>query len=385
VLLNVKLHFQAMLKQYPGLVMETVVKFAQNEDLDFKKTLHSRVNAYFARTGLSKNHNPAMLVKTVVMLGLYILPFVLILALSIPFWLVLILFLIMGVGIAGIGMSVMHDGNHFGYSKNHRVNRIVGLTMNLLGADAYNWKIKHNKLHHVFTNIYGKDEDINSRVILRFAFGAPLKKYHRFQYLYVWFFYALMSLSMMFGDISKRISNRKRGLTNISLGAFRRSMFWLIVSKVLYFGVIIGLPILLTDLLWWQVLTGFLLMHLVAGTIMSVIFQLAHVVEGPTQAIPDEDGRIKDSLIVHQLKSTADFSKGNKILSWYVGGLNYQVEHHLYPKICHVHYPAISKIVEATTREFSIPYYVYDSFWDALRAHITTLKRLGQEVHKVPA
>jgi linoleoyl-CoA desaturase len=359
--------------------MEPVVRFAQNKDLDFKKTLHSRVNEYFTLTGLSKNHNPAMLFKTVVMLALYILPFILILTISMSVWLVMLMYLIMGVGIAGIGMSVMHDGNHFGYSKNHRVNRLIGLTMNLLGADAYNWKIKHNKLHHVFTNIYGKDEDISSRVILRFAFGAPLKKYHKYQYLYAWFFYALMSLSMMFGDIAKRISNRKRGLTNISLAAFRRSMFWLIVSKILYFGVIIGLPILLTDLLWWQVLLGFLLMHLVAGTIMSVVFQMAHVVEGPIQARPDKDGKINDSLIVHQLKSTADFSKGNKLLSWYVGGLNYQVEHHLYPKICHVHYPAISKIVEATTQEFNIPYYVYDSFWDALRAHTKTLKRLGRE------
>jgi len=368
-----------MLKQYPVQVMETVVRFSQNKDIVFKKTLHRRVNEYFKLTGLSKNHNPSMVFKTIVMLSIYILPFILILTVSMPAWLAMIFYLIMGIGVAGIGMSVMHDGNHFGYSDNHRVNRIIGLTMNLLGADAYNWKIKHNKLHHVFTNIYGKDEDINSRVILRFAFGSPLKKYHKFQYLYVWFFYALMSLSMMFGDISKRISNRKRGLTNISLGAFRRSMFWLIVSKVLYFGVIIGLPILLTDLFWWQVLLGFLLMHLVAGTIMSVIFQLAHVVEGPIQAQPDKDGKINDSLIVHQLKSTADFSKGNKLLSWYVGGLNYQVEHHLYPKICHVHYPAISKIVEATTREFSIPYYVYDTFWDALRAHIKTLKRLGRE------
>lgn len=365
--------------------MEKVVSFARQRDNEFKKTLHQRVNEYFTQTGLSKKHNKAMVVKTIVMLSLYILPFILILSLPMPYWLVLVLYLVMGIGVAGVGMSVMHDGNHYGYSESHKINRLMGLTMNLLGADAYNWKIKHNKLHHVFTNIYGKDEDIKSRVILRFAFSAPLKGYHRFQYLYAWFFYALMTLSMMFGDISKRISNRKRGLTNISVQAFRRSMAWLVLSKILYFGIIIGLPIILTGLLWWQVLLGFLLMHLVAGTIMSIIFQMAHVVEGTVQAVPDGNGRIHDSLIVHQLKSTADFSKGNKLISWYVGGLNFQIEHHLYPKVCHVHYPAIAKIVEATTREFNIPYKVYETFGEAMRAHLHTLKRLGREYHPFPA
>lgn len=365
--------------------METKISFARNRDLQFKKALHSRVNAYFETNGLSKHNNAAMVVKTVVMLSLYIVPFILILSIHMPFWAILLLYIVMGVGVAGIGMSVMHDANHFGYSKNQKTNRFVGLSMNLLGADSYNWKIKHNKLHHVFTNIYGKDEDINSRVILRFAFGSPLKKYHRYQYLYAWFFYALMTLSMMFGDISKRISNRKRGLTNISLHAFRRSMAWMVVSKILYFGIIIGLPIILTGLLWWQVLLGFLLMHLVAGTIMSIVFQMAHVVEGAGQAIPDGQGRIPDSLIVHQLKSTADFSKGNRLISWYVGGLNFQIEHHLYPKVCHVHYPAIARIVEATTREFNIPYNVYDTFGEAIRAHIKTLRRLGREEHPFSA
>ena len=365
--------------------METSVRFAQNQDLEFKKALHRRVDDYFARTGLSRKHNPAMIFKTVVMLSLYIIPFILILSIPMPFWLVIIHYLVMGIGIAGVGMSVMHDANHYGYSSNPWVNRLVGLTMNLLGADSYNWKIKHNKLHHVFTNIYGRDEDINSRVILRFAFASPLKKYHRYQYLYAWFFYALMTLSMMFGDISKRISYRKKGVTNISMKAFRRSMTWLIISKVLYFFVIIGLPLLLTSLSWWQVLLGFLLMHLVAGTIMSVVFQMAHVVEGPGQAVPGSDGKITDSLIVHQLKSTADFSKGNKWISWYVGGLNFQVEHHLFPKVCHVHYPAIARIVEATTYEFNVPYYVYKSFGEALKAHTHTLKRLGREHYPLPS
>jgi linoleoyl-CoA desaturase len=295
-----------------------------------------------------------------------------------PVWGAFILYFLMGVGAAGVGMGVMHDGNHAAYSSNQRLNNLMGLTMNLLGADAYNWKIKHNKLHHVFTNIYGKDEDIDSRVILRFAYAAPLKKYHRYQHIYAWFLYSLMSLSMVFGDIFKRFHYRRKGITNISLKRFRQSLTWLMVSKVLYFFVILVVPVLVTPLLWWHVIIGFMIMHITVGIILSVVFQLAHVVEGPGQALPDEYGKIHDIMLVHQLKETCDFSRGNKILSWYVGGLNYQVEHHLFPRICHVHYPAISKIVEATTREFKMPYITFDSFFAALRSHYMTLKNLGR-------
>ncbi len=359
--------------------MEPVVSFQHNKDLDFKKALYQRVNDYFLQKGLSRNHNPSMVAKTVLLLSLYIIPFIVILAVALPLWLVLVLYFMMGIGVAGVGMSVMHDGNHFGYSDNQKVNRWMGLTMNMLGADAYNWKIKHNKLHHVFTNIYGKDEDINSRVILRFAYAAPLKWYHRFQHVYAWFFYALMTISMVFGDAAKRINYRRRGITNIPPEAFRRSMIWLIISKAIYTLAIIGLPLFLTGLNWWQVLVGFLIMHLTAGTILSLVFQMAHVVEGPEQPLPDAQGRMSDSLIAHQLKTTSDFSRGNKILSWYVGGLNYQIEHHLFPRTCHVHYPALASIVEGTAREFDLPYYVHDRFSDAFRSHMKTLKRLGRE------
>jgi linoleoyl-CoA desaturase len=359
--------------------MPTQISFAQEQNPDFKKTLYNRVNEYFSEKGISKHHNPTMVSKTVVMLLLYFIPFIAILTINMPVWLALVLFFVMGVGIAGIGMSVMHDANHAGYSDNQTVNRWMGLTMNLIGADAYNWKIKHNKLHHVFTNVYGKDEDIDSRVVLRFAFASPLKKYHKFQHIYAWFFYSLMTFAMVFGDIPKRIRYRKKGITNISVDAYRRSMAWLVFSKIFYFAMIVGLPIIFTSLLWWQVLLGFVIMHFTAGIILSIVFQMAHVVEGPEQILPDENGKLPDSLLLHQLKTTSDFSRKNKLLSWYVGGLNFQVEHHLFPRICHVHYPAISKIVETTTKEFNIPYYVYDRFSEAFRSHIRTLKKLGRE------
>lgn len=142
-------------------------------------------------------------------------------------------------------------------------------------------------------------------------------------------------------------------------------------------GVFLVLPVWVTSLLWWHVLIGFLIMHLTAGVILSLVFQMAHVVEGPSQVVPDENGKVEDTLLVHQ-KTTSDFSRKNKILSWFVGGLNFQVEHHLFPRICHIHYPALSQIVEKTTREYSMPYHVHDNFLQAFRSHFRTLKKLGR-------
>jgi len=359
--------------------MDYKVTFDNRRDAEFTRVLKQRVNDYFVRAGLTKHHTPAMVIKTVVMLSMYIIPFVLILCCGFPGWLNMLLYVVMGFGLAGIGMSVMHDANHFGYSSNQKVNRWVGNTIFLLGADAYNWKIKHNKLHHVYTNIYGSDEDINSRAILRFAFAAPLKPYHRYQHLYAWALYALMSLSMILRDDYKRRDYRKRGVTNISRGVFQRSLVWLHVSKVLYFGAIFGLPLWLTAMPWWQVLLGFLLMHITAGLIMSMIFQMAHVVEGAEQIGGKENRHVTHSMIAHQLKSTTDFAPRNRLLTWYVGGLNFQVEHHLFPKVCHIHYPALAPIVAETTREFSMPYHVHEKFSDAFRSHFHMLKRLGRE------
>ncbi len=357
--------------------MSLTVTFNNRLDLEFRKKLKERVSDYFKSSGLSIHQTPAMLVKTGVMLSLYVIPYALILSNLFPPWAGILLYLLMGVGISGIGMCVMHDANHSSYSRNQGLNRLLGLSLNLMGGDAYNWKIKHNKLHHVFTNIYGKDEDIQSRAILRFAYSSPLKPYHRYQYLYAWFFYSLMTLSIVFGDIPKRIRYRKEGLTNLERSRFVRSLTWLIVGKLIYFVALIVLPIVLTSLTWWQVLLGFLLMHLTAGTILSLIFQMAHVVEGPGQISPNDQGMVDHSMIRHQLSTTADFSKNNKWLSWFVGGLNFQVEHHLFPRICHVHYPALAKIVETTTREFGMPYYVYSNFRKAFASHWRVLRELG--------
>jgi linoleoyl-CoA desaturase len=151
----------------------------------------------------------------------------------------------------------------------------------------------------------------------------------------------------------------------------------MVAIKIIYFSFFAGLP-LAFGLPFWEVLVGFLVMHLVGGIILTVVFQLAHTVEETTFPLPNEQGIIQNEWAIHQMETTVNFSRRNRLLSWYVGGLNFQVEHHLFPKICHVHYPKIAEIVQNTAQEFNVPYLEHKSFGHALRSHFATLQRLGK-------
>jgi linoleoyl-CoA desaturase len=286
----------------------------------------------------------------------------------------------MGIGEAGVGMSVMHDAAHGAFSNKQWVNNMFSSAMYLLGSNTFNWKIQHNLLHHTFTNIYGFDMDIDTKGVIRLCQHAPLKKFNRFQHFYAFFFYGLMTLSKMVTDLSLLIKFNKEGITAEQNHKPGIEMLKLIITKALYFSVIIGLPMMLTDFSWWQILLGFAILHVTAGMIMSTVFQMAHVVEGTEQPLPNAEGVIEMEWAVHQLHTTSDFARRNIFLNWYVGGLNFQIEHHLFSNICHIHYRKIAPIVEKTAREFGLVYNLKPAFSDALASHFLRLKELGRAV-----
>lgn len=354
------------------------IRFVQKEKTQFAATLRKNVNAYFKEKNISVKGEHKMILKTAVMLGLYLLPFAAILVFPMSGWLLLLLAVVMGIGMAGTGMAVMHDAAHDSYSKKGWLNKIFSGTIYLIGGNLFNWKMQHNILHHTFTNVEGYDEDIRSRVVIRMSKHAPLKKYHRFQHLYVFFLYSLMTLSKLTGDFFQLSEYNKTGLTKEHHAHPRREYVKLIIAKVLYLAVAIGLPLLLTSFAWWQILLAFLVMHLTAGIIMSVVFQLAHVVEGADQPMPDAQGTIANDWTIHELMTTSNFSKRSRLFSWYIGGLNFQIEHHLFPGISHVHYRKIAPIVEKTAKEFGLPYNQKRTFLHALVSHVRMLKALGR-------
>lgn len=353
------------------------LQFENSRNELFAKKLRERVQEYFTVSGKSKWATPGMVVKTIVMFSLYILPYVS-LYLTGNIWIMLGCFFLMGLGKAGLGFSVMHDANHGAYSKNPKVNTLLGFTLNMIGGNAVNWKIQHNVFHHTYTNIDTHDEDIRPRFVLRFSPNAEHRSFHRFQHIYAWFLYGLNTFSwILFKDFAQLAAYQREGILEKHADK-RKAWAMLIGTKLFYITYMLVLPTLFTSFSFGQVFLGFFVMHYVAGLFLAVVFQLAHVME--VNEFPDasEKDLIEENWLVHQLQTTCNFASKSRVLSWFIGGLNYQIEHHLFPNICHVHYKALSKIVRKTAEEFEIAYQDAGSFGRALILHGQMLYKLGR-------
>ncbi len=358
--------------------MSISIHFNTQSNRQFFITLNKRVQGYFKDNNISPNANAGMVFKTISMLVMYFVPFAFILAGVMPLWAMWASTIIMGIGLAGIGMSIMHDANHGAYSKKKWVNTLLGYALNAVGGTRYNWIIQHNLLHHTYTNIPETDGDIAGAGVVKLEVTKPPKKMYKYQHIYAWFLYGLMTFFWVtVKDFKQLVQFHKQGLKAGKQDNYAKEWAILIVTKVVYYGVMLGLPMLLTDLTFLQWLIGFFTLHFTAGIIMSVTFQLAHVVETTEQPLPDAEGQMEHAWAVHQLHTTANFARKNKLLNWYLGGLNFQVEHHLFTHICHVHYPALSDIVKATCEEYNIPYNEYRTMRSAIKSHYKMLKTLG--------
>lgn len=347
---------------------------------DFYPTLRARVSQYFTDNNISRHANTTMVVKTVVLILMYLVPLGLLYSGMITHPLLLIgLWLLMGLGMAGIGMSVMHDANHGSYSRSERVNTILGYLLNIVGGNADFWKIQHNVLHHTYTNVDGADEDIDIPVLLRFSPTQRRYWIHRFQHIYAFILYGFLTVPWLTSkEIQQFIGYKKKGL--IPEGkTFRLLIVKTVISKIVYFTLILVLPMILIPVSPWFTLLCFFIMHYVASFILGVIFQTAHVMPDCAFPVPDEKGSLETNWAVHQLLTTTNYAPKSRIFAWFVGGLNFQVEHHLFPNICHVHYKRISGIVAETAREYGLPYYSQKNFLHAVRAHSQWLYQLGRK------
>jgi linoleoyl-CoA desaturase len=354
------------------------VGFPSREAAEFVRDVKAGVAEYFEAGHRSTKGGWSMWLKTVLLLGLMIVPYALIMTNRFSPWAMLGFAVLTGVGIAGVGFSVAHDALHGAYSDSPTVNYLLGLTFDLLGANSYMWKITHNVIHHTYTNIDGVDEDIDLSPFVRLSPGTPLKRRYRYQHYYAFFAYGLAMLFWVFVKDYRYFLKKDLG-PYIGRKNPPREVVMLVVTKLLHYGWTIVLPLMVLDITWWQFLIGYLAMNLTAGAILGIIFQLAHVVEGTVYPEPSADGSMGNTWLVHQMMTTSNFAPRNHLLSWYVGGLNYQIEHHLFPKVCSVHYPAISSIVRRVAREHGVPYHEQPTLLLAIRSHYRMLKRLGRD------
>ncbi len=341
----------------------------------FHSLLRNRVHAYFDRTGLERRDSAAMVVKSAVILGWFVLVYGLLVFQVRSWWGAVALSIALGLAIAAIGFNIQHDGGHGAYSRHRWVNRAAAMTLDLLGGSSLIWAHKHNGLHHTFTNISGHDDDINLGLIGRLSPHQPHQWWHRWQHLYLWPLYGMLPIKWQFFDDFADLAARGRGDRSLPrLEAADWVVF--LAGKLIFFSLAFLVPLQRHPL--GSVLGCYVMVAMVQGIVLSVVFQLAHCVEEADFPGMDPSSAAMGPWADHQLATTVDFSRSNGLLSWLLGGLNFQVEHHLFPRICHIHYPEISRIVEQTCLDCGVPFRCHRSFLSGVASHYRWLRRMGQ-------
>lgn len=341
----------------------------------FRQALRRRVDEYFTSTGRKPRDCWRMYAKTAIIGSWCIAAYVSLLLVAGSWWVAVPLTVLLGLSLAAAAFNIQHDGGHGAYSDRRWVNKLASLTLDLLGGSSYVWARKHNSIHHSYTNVSGHDDDINVGLLGRLSPHQKHLKFHRLQHFYMWVLYGFLPVkwhvyddfhNVLIGRIGGHRFPRPRGS---DLAIF-------IGGKVLFFSLAFGLPMLLHP--WWCVLALYGIASFVQGVALSVVFQMAHCVEKAAFPQPHAGtGRIDSDWAVHQVETTVDFAPRNRVLAWLVGGLNFQIEHHLFPQICHVHYPAIAKLVEETCREFGLKYKAYQTFLAGIASHYRWLRQMG--------
>lgn len=348
-------------------------KFAREQP--FRHLVQERVEAYFASAGVANTGGRAILVKTLVMLSWLLLSYLLLLFVADSLWQATLAATSLALAIAGTGMAIHHDANHGAYSERKWVNNLFKRTLDLLGVSSYMWGWTHNVFHHTYTNIDGVDQDVDLGAVARLAPSQQRRWFHAYQHWYMWVVYGFTFFYFVFAEDFIQLRRTRvgphrfptpRGLELIGVFA----------SKLFVFGWMLGVPLLFHD--WHLVVIVFGLVWFVSGFFLGLTFQVAHLVpEATFPQVTEEAPQVASEWAIHQVKNTADFAPRNRFITWYVGGLNYQIEHHLFPKISHIHYPKIAPLVQQACAEFGLPYTVYPGAAAAVHAHYQWLARMG--------
>jgi len=359
----------------------TGLKFGPLDDFD--RELRRRVDDFFQGARLSKRDSPRMYAKSALTLAAFAALYLLLVLWSSVWWQSLPLAILLGLSTAAIGFNIQHDGGHRAYSDRPWVNKLMALSLDLLGGSSYVWARKHNSIHHSFSNITGHDDDINLGILGRLSPHQRRLWFHRLQHFYLWTFYGFLPIKwQLFDDFRDVIRGR------IGEHRFARPKGWDLVTFIAGKAVFLSLAFVIPMLFhrWWVVLAVYAAAMYVQGVVLSIVFQLAHCVEEADFPMPKaETGRMETSWAAHQVETTVDFARRNRVLSWLIGGLNFQIEHHLFPQICHVHYPAIAPLVEETCREFGLRYRAHSTLRSSIASHFRWLRRMGMPDSIQPA
>ncbi|MEN3327651.1 MAG: linoleoyl-CoA desaturase [Acidobacteriota bacterium] len=344
-------------------------------DTSFQKEVRRRVDDYFRTTGNRQRDCPAMYAKTAVILTLFAGLYALLVFVAASWWQALPLAVLLGLSVAAIGFNIEHDGAHQAYSSRAWINRVMAMTLDLVGASSYVWHWKHSVVHHTYVNITDHDADIDIAPFGRLTPHQKRFSFHRWQHFYLWPLYGVNVIKWNVYDDFRDVILGRVGATRVPRPK-RWELAGFVGGKLVFFTLALGLPLLFHRA--WIVLLFYAVTVSISGLVVSVVFQLAHCVEEAEFPIASEHNHsMENAWAIHQVETTVNFSRRSRVQSWLLGGLNFQIEHHLFPRICHVNYPALSPLVEQTCRDFGLQYREHSSFALGLLSHFRWLRYMG--------
>ena len=349
------------------------LKFAT--DSAFQLELRRRVDEYFRVTGRRQRDCWQMYLKTAILIAGLTVSYLLLVFTADAWWQSVPLAVLLGLAAAAIGFNVQHDGGHDAYSDHPSINKLMAMTLDLIGGSSYVWHWKHDVIHHTYVNVTGHDSDLNLGFLGRVTPHQPRLAFHRWQHVYLWPLYGLVAVKWQLVDDFRRLLAGRIGSYRV-----RRptggDLVLLVAGKAFFFTWAFGIPLLFHPV--HVVFVHYGIAALVLGTALTVVFQVAHCVEEAAFPLPAAGAeRLERAWAIHQAETAVDFARRSRAVAWLLGGLNFQIEHHLFPRISHVNYPAISKLVEQTCRDFGVAYTEYRSFREGVTAHFRWLRRMG--------
>jgi linoleoyl-CoA desaturase len=341
----------------------------------FPKVLRRRIDDFFSDGDISPKANRTMWVK--IALGLVVLAgsWIALYALKPDSWRFVGLYLLNALAQTFLLLNIAHDSNHNAISSVRAVNKALNYVFDVCGINSYMWRILHHRGHHSCINLYGEDDALTGRSVLRFTPHEPRARLHRFQHIYALFFYALFSLDYVFlRDFECFFFPSHEYLKQKKHPA--REYIMLFAGKGFYLTYMLILPVVLLGKSPLLVLLAFVLAHLIIGLTVSLVFQTTHTVD--STYFPSDRSEF-DNWIYHIFATTADYATTKPLVGWLAGGLNHHIVHHLCPYVCHTHYAPLTRIVKETAEEYGVLYRQHPTMRQAIKHHLILLKQLGNE------
>lgn len=271
-----------------------------------------------------------------------------------------------------IGVNIMHDGNHGAFTSSKTLTWIAGHTLELVGSSSVVYRRSHNYGHHSCVNHYELDRAFDTTYpLIRLHANQDRMWYHKYQHYYGWIIYTLVNFGDLFGTFDEFfwMSNfpNRRGSTSIS------SFIFQVFVKLCWLFYAILIPTYIHG--YVNIFPVWLLYMLTFGVGYALFFAVNHWTLDA--GFVDNQNISNTNWGVLQVENSINFALDSTFWTWLTGGLNYQIEHHLFPAMVHTRLPEISSIVQEVCKEYGVTYFAYPSFWTALKGHYDLLKALG--------